>query len=97
MQIHAEPATSLHRYLDRVTINTQSPVPAWRQVAAFIRERIESGALTGRLPSEKDFVHEYGVAQGTVRKALALLRDEGLIETTPGLGSFVTAPRQPAD
>jgi GntR family transcriptional regulator len=32
---------------------------------------------------------EFGIARGTVRKATAALRDEGLITTTPGMGSFV--------
>ena len=34
---------------------------------------------------------EYGIAKTTARKVLAALRDEGLIITTPGWGSFVAA------
>jgi len=32
---------------------------------------------------------EYGVAETTARKAVALLRDEGLVETVMGWESFV--------
>ena len=72
-------------------IDPNLPVPRWRQLADILRERIESGELTGRLPGEVHLMQEYGLAHGTVRKALKELRDEGLIITTPGLGSFVAA------
>jgi GntR family transcriptional regulator len=72
-----------------VTIDHEGEQPPYRQLAAILRERIDAGTLSGRLPSEKDFMAEFGLAQGTIRKALALLRDEGLIATEPGWGSFV--------
>jgi GntR family transcriptional regulator len=66
-------------------------VPLYRQVAAFIRQEIESGRLKpgDGLPSEQALADEMSVAYGTMRKALQLLRDEGLIETATGIGSFV--------
>lgn len=70
-------------------IDPDSATPPWRQLAEDLRRRIDSGEITGRLPSEHTLVQEYGLAQGTVRKSLALLRDEGLITTTPGWGSHV--------
>jgi DNA-binding GntR family transcriptional regulator len=33
--------------------------------------------------------HAYELAQATVKKALAILKDERLIETTPGYATFV--------
>jgi hypothetical protein len=42
-----------------------------------------------RVPSESDLEQIYGMARGTARKAIAVLRDEGLIETVRGKGSFV--------
>jgi DNA-binding GntR family transcriptional regulator len=53
------------------------------------------GSGPGRLPGEKTLAQEYGVALGTVRKALALLRDEGLIRTDKGWGSYVTGSKPP--
>jgi DNA-binding GntR family transcriptional regulator len=32
---------------------------------------------------------QYGIARNTARKVLAYLRDAGLVEITPGWGSFV--------
>jgi GntR family transcriptional regulator len=42
------------------------------------------------LPSEKDLMDTFGVARTTARRAIALLRTEGLAETIPQRGSYVT-------
>lgn len=67
------------------------PVPLWRQVAAYIRAAIEDGRLApgDGLPGEQSIADAMDVAYPTVRKALALLREEGLIVTATGIGSFV--------
>ncbi|MFG3495838.1 GntR family transcriptional regulator [Streptomyces sp. NPDC047928] len=74
--------------------------PKWAQIAEVIRERIATGEYPPRhLISEVRLEQEYGVARMTVRKATAALREEGLIITTPGMGSFVAeqAPAQAAE
>jgi DNA-binding GntR family transcriptional regulator len=64
--------------------------PKWEQIADTLRERIRSGEYPPRrLISEVRLEAEFGVARVTVRKATAALREEGLIITTPGMGSFV--------
>jgi DNA-binding GntR family transcriptional regulator len=75
-------------YLDPM-IDPGVPVPPYLQLAGILRTRIASGEITGRLPSEKQLAQEFGLAQGTVRRALGLLREEGLITTVQGYGSFV--------
>ena len=42
-----------------------------------------------KLPSENDFCKEYGVSRGTVRKALDMLSEEGLVNSLHGKGVFV--------
>jgi len=66
-------------------------VPPSRQIADTIRGRIASGeyAHGGMLPSIMALAEEFGVTTNTVRKALGILRDEGLIESVPGYGTFV--------
>lgn len=59
----------------------------WRQVAADLRRRIGEGEFPARLPAEQALAEEYETAQTTVRKALALLREQGVIETEHGWGS----------
>ena len=41
------------------------------------------------MPSEKDLHDEFGLARETVRRALAVLRSEGLIDVRHGHGTFV--------
>ena len=78
---------------DACMIDYDSPVPAYRQVAAALRGRIESGEYrpAQRLPSINDLVQEYGVARLTANKALRLLVAEGLAELSPGMGFYVTS------
>jgi GntR family transcriptional regulator len=72
-------------------INQQSAVPPYRQVADLIEQRIRSGELApgDRVPSITTLSQEFGIAKGTARRALGELADRGLIEITPGWGSFV--------
>lgn len=67
------------------------------QVADRLAEAIRSGILpTGeRLPSEAQLAEQLGVATLTLREALAILRERGLVVTRRGRngGSFVADPR----
>lgn len=67
------------------------PTPLYTQLANILREMIESGELQPRapLPSESYLQQEQGVSRGTVRTAVAILRDEGLVVTIGGRGTFV--------
>lgn len=68
--------------------------PKWEQIAALIRQRIATGEYPpNHLISEVRMEQEFDVARGTVRKVTAALRAEGLIVTTPGMGSFVAPPK----
>ena len=57
-------------------------------LADTLRDRIADGA-TGPLESEAELGREYGVSRVTVRRALELLRDEGLVAARHGVGWFV--------
>lgn len=64
---------------------------AYLRVADDIASRIASGELApgARLRSERDLAAYYGVSYGTVRRAMQVLRDRGLITTIHGRGTFV--------
>jgi len=55
----------------------------------MLRERIISGEITSVLPSLTDLTQETGLAPNTIRRAIKILRDEGLVYTVPGRGTFV--------
>ncbi|MFF5075785.1 GntR family transcriptional regulator [Actinoplanes sp. NPDC000266] len=61
-----------------------------------IEARIRSGELLPDrpIPSENQMVQEFGVARGTARKALELLRERGLVVTVVGRGTFVARQTQ---
>lgn len=61
------------------------------QVADDIARRISVGEITLKLPSERDLADEYQVAYTTVRHAMQILRERGLIVTIHGRGTFVAA------
>ena len=61
------------------------------QIARQLREKIASGEISGQLPTLLDLMETIHPRPGynTVRKAVALLKDEGLVVTAPGRGTFV--------
>jgi len=62
---------------------------AYVQVADDIERRITAGEITAKLPSERSFAEEYGVAYTTVRHAMAVLREREIIVTVHGRGTYV--------
>ncbi|WP_460716919.1 GntR family transcriptional regulator [Microbispora hainanensis] len=66
-----------------MTIDPSADRPVYKQLADLIRARIEAGEYRPgqRLPAESDYVAEYGISRDSVRRAIAVLRGEGLIVT----------------
>ncbi len=97
---------STHRYTDPMKFDTP-PLRATgtslhRQVFLVLRDRIVQGvyAQGDALPKEEALVEQFGVARVTVRRALADLEHEGLVQRRHGRGTFVlgdarSAPRVP--
>lgn len=75
-------------------VDRTSGVPAFRQVAADLREKIKTGVYApgSQLPSERDLVDTYGVSRPTVRDAVDLLKSEGIVIAEHGRGVFVRPP-----
>lgn len=61
------------------------------QLADILRKRIADGVIPPgrRIPSQTELEDEFGLSRNTIKKALGLLKDEGLVETAPGRGLFV--------
>ncbi|WP_017793483.1 FadR/GntR family transcriptional regulator [Leucobacter salsicius] len=69
-------------------------------IARRIVSAISLGMLTvgERLPTEAELASQFGVAVATLRKALATLRDQGVVETRRGRngGTFIVASPYPS-
>lgn len=75
-------------------VDHESPIPVYVQIGRMIAARIEAVELQPDrpIPSEQSMIQEFGVARDTVRRAVAWLRDQGLVYTVPQRGSFVRPP-----
>jgi GntR family transcriptional regulator len=75
-----------------VKIDKDAPEFPYVQLAAILREQIRSGDLAARqkIPPLTVLEQQYGLSTMTVRRAIAVLIDEGLVQTVPGRGTFVT-------
>jgi GntR family transcriptional regulator len=73
-------------------INPDSPEHTYVQLADLIEAEIRAGKLRGKIRAERDLAEEYGVAYTTVRRAMAVLRERGLIKSIQGRGTFVIQP-----
>jgi GntR family transcriptional regulator len=69
----------------------------YQQIADRLRDQITRGVYGPgeRLPSEPDLIEEYQASRNTVRLAIALLTNQGLVVTRQGLGTFVQQPTRP--
>jgi len=83
-----------------LAIDVTSPVHPYVQVANELRDRITSGTYTDVFPSLWDIVNETRfpgepdrrISYNTARRAVKILRDEGLLEAVPGRGTFIRRP-----
>lgn len=71
--------------------DTSDSRPPYLAVADRLRERIASGAFApgSQLPPGRELATEYAVAPNTVLSALRALREEGLVVSQQGRGTFV--------
>lgn len=76
-----------------MTIDQLDPRPYYEQLAGILRDQIRSGELPPRsqLPSESNLEKTYGLARGTVRRAVRILAEEGFVIVIQGRGAFVVA------
>ena len=84
------------RYYPGMTIRRVPGKPVYQQIADSYRQRIERGDFgeAGKLPTEPQVAKEQEVTVTTARRALTVLKDEGLIESRPPLGWFVRSRQQ---
>ena len=69
--------------------------PLYQKVHQALLERLKNGVWQPgtKLPAETDLAREFGVAVGTVRKAVTWLVTDGVLERRPGRGTFAATIR----
>ncbi|MER7500413.1 GntR family transcriptional regulator [Nonomuraea pusilla] len=74
-----------------MTIDHEGPVPLYQQLADLLRAQIESGELPPNrpIPTEQRLMQMHELGRDTVRRAVGILRDEGLLITVKARGTFV--------
>lgn len=75
------------------------PEPFYEQIAGIIAARIADGTypLRSRIPAEAELIEEFEVSRPTVRRAVALLVERGLVKASRGKGTYVIRTTPPAD
>ncbi|MFF2524406.1 GntR family transcriptional regulator [Streptomyces liangshanensis] len=70
-----------------------------RRIARALADEIRAGVHSdgSRLPGEHALTQRFGVSRTTLRQALQVLGEQGLISTHAGIGSFVTFDGTPLD
>jgi DNA-binding LacI/PurR family transcriptional regulator len=63
----------------------------YQRVRERLRQAVESGELTGKLPGERELSRRYGANPKTINKALTDLAIEGLLVRHVGRGTFVSS------
>lgn len=61
----------------------------YQQIADELRGRLSRVGVGEVLPSEADLSDEFAVSRVTIRRALEILRDEGLVDARQGFGWYV--------
>lgn len=67
-------------------------IPLYYQLGRLLRMKMEAGTVSsnGRLPTEATLCREFGVSRTTIRQALSLLKNQGLLWSRRGAGTFVS-------
>jgi GntR family transcriptional regulator len=72
-------------------VGSDAPKAGYQQIATWLRDQITSGDLAPgvKIPSENELMTRFAVEQPTARRALEVLKNEGLIYARKGSGTFV--------
>ena len=76
-------------------LDTRNPVPLHNQLKDILEKQILNGEYKEKIPSERELMEMYSVSRSTVREAVSLLVQEGILEKKHGKGTFVS--RKPVE
>ena len=71
----------------------KSRVPQYQAVAATLRREISSLPPNSLLPTEQQLAKRFGISRVTLREALVLLEQSGLVSRHRGRGTIISPPK----
>jgi GntR family transcriptional regulator len=76
---------------DTPIVPVRAPRTLVAEVITNLRQAIQDGPLSSQreLPTEPELARQLGVSRGTLRQAIAILEQEGLLSRRQGLGTFI--------
>jgi DNA-binding GntR family transcriptional regulator len=85
-----------NRLIGNLSVNTSSSIPQYQQVADTLRQRIARAEyrVGDVIPTSRELEELFSVSNITIRKALAILSDEGLVASRRGIGTVIKAAPQ---
>jgi DNA-binding GntR family transcriptional regulator len=71
-------------------------VPRYKWAAEVLEKRIADGTYpTGsQAPTEQSLIDEFGYSRETIRAAVRIVREKGMLIVTHGVGTFIAPKRQ---
>ncbi|WP_214322258.1 GntR family transcriptional regulator [Nonomuraea sediminis] len=76
-------------------LDAEGKTHVYLQLSEIIRARVADLPPGSPVPSETDISQEFGVSRTTARRAMHVLRVEGLVHTVQGAGTFAGLPDHP--
>lgn len=78
---------------DFLIVDRQSPTPIYTQIVNWISSKITTGVWPSnyKLPSEIELSDQLNVSRGSLRKAISILIEKGLLTQVHGKGTFVSS------
>lgn len=79
--------------MDNLVIDFKNEKPLYLQLVEIIKQRVvaNSWAPGMKIPSENEMTREFGLSVGTVKKALGVLVNEGILFRRQGQGTFIAS------
>lgn len=76
-------------------LERNNPIPLYEQLKNIIVNKIRNGQyeIDQQIPSERELCEQFDVSRITVRQAISLAVNEGLLYRTHGRGTFVSKPK----
>jgi len=76
-------------------LSVESDIPLYSQLVNIIKRNITAGMLNpgDQLPSESELCKNFNISRSTVRQAISMLEDEGLVVRKQGRGTYVAEPK----